>query len=218
MYQGPWIYACIVYCKQNLHIKDVYYSHGGYCSFHKHASYVCSQPIPHPHNCIPPHTPPWLTNVQFDAAYFMRLSPNTGSWLTWSLAGEVATLISPSSSFFFLSPPPPLFFFLLLPPSSPASTPSQSLLWRQQQSMHCTGGLKHCVWFPADKLTSGDLLTANSTEADTELGAWRGSQRGAEGVWGRFIREGEEGAQTERQTDGRKDGAREFQRDETGNR
>ncbi|KAA8587015.1 hypothetical protein FQN60_000851 [Etheostoma spectabile] len=64
-----------------------------------------------------------------------------------------------------------------------------------------------------DKLTSGDLLTANSTEADTELGAWRG--RGG-GCWGRFVRkeggrEEEEGAQTERQTEEKTESA--FQRD-----
>lgn len=71
--------------------------------------------------------------------------------------------------------------------------------------MHCIGGLKHCVWFPADKLTSGDLLTANSTEADTELGAWRQPERGG-GCWGRFV--GRERRGTERQTDGRKDSER----------
>lgn len=80
------------------------------------------------------------------------------------------------------------FFFFCTPLPHPPSTPRQSLLWQQQQqqSMHCIGGLKHCVWFPADKLTSGDLLTANSTEADTELGAWRQPERGG-GCWGRFV-------------------------------
>lgn len=151
-------------------------------------------PIPHPHHFTPP-TPPWLTNVQFDAAYFISLSPNTGCWLTWSLAGEVAALCLN-------------FFFFFLPhslPPRPPSSPPQSLLWRQQQSMHCIGGLKHCVWFPADKLTSGDLLTANSTEADTELGAWRQPERGRR-VLGKVRGERGRGgrgvcAQTDRETD-----------------
>lgn len=51
-------------------------------------------------------------------------------------------------------------------------------------------------------------MTANSTEADTELGAWRQPERGG-GCKGRFVgREGRRGAggrgvhrQTERQTD-----------------
>lgn len=94
-------------------------------------------PIP-PH---PPHTPTrhtWLTNVLFDAAYFMSLSPNTGFWLTWSLHAEVALPVFPCLHFFppplspFGTPSPPSFLDPSLTVFVVAAAAEHALHWRSE--------------------------------------------------------------------------------------
>lgn len=198
------MYACSVCCKQYLHIQDVYYSHGWCCSFHKHASYVCSPPHPPSSPFYPP--PPRLTNVQFDAAYFISLSPNTGSWLTWSLAGEVATPRLPRLHFFSL------FFFCCPPPFFPSSPPpvfvvaaavEHALHWRSE-ALCLISSRQTDLWGFIDSKLHRGRHRAGSMERQSERGgrvlgkARIGREEGEEG--GRVQR------QTERQTDGRKDG------------
>ena len=235
------MYACSVCCKQYLHIQDVYYSHGWCCSFHKHASYVCSPPPspilpplfffsppppPPPPPLSPPPPPPWLTNVQFDAAYFISLSPNTGSWLTWSLAGEVATPRLPRLHFFFF------FFFFFFPP------PSLSLPPPPPPPPCCRGRRSACIALAVWSIVS-DFQQTNwplgiywQQTPQRQTQSWEHGEaagEGREGVGEGSYREGGRGGGRGRWEGGFRDRQRdrqmeektvvgEFRRDETGSR
>lgn len=107
---------------------------------------------PIPHSCTRPTTRPSfrLTNVQFDAAYFISLSPNAGQLINLKPGKHsrhhphLPRLHFPPLVFFFFpvpKPPPPFHTHTHTHPSPPLL---QSLLWRRR-SLHCAGGLKHCV-------------------------------------------------------------------------